>query len=32
VTDEDLADFNGAWASPQDAATLIAECDRTVTF
>jgi predicted peroxiredoxin len=32
VTDEDLADFNGAWAGPQDAAALIAECDRTVTF
>jgi hypothetical protein len=31
VTDEDLADFNGAWAGPQDAAALIAECDRTVT-
>jgi hypothetical protein len=31
VTDEDPA-FNGAWVGPQDAATLIAECDRTVTF
>jgi hypothetical protein len=32
VTDEDLADFNWAWAGPQDAARLIAEYDRTVTF
>jgi hypothetical protein len=32
VTDEDLVDFHGAWAGPQDAAALIAECDRTVTF
>jgi hypothetical protein len=32
VTDDDLAAFNGEWGSPQDAARLIAECDRTVTF
>jgi hypothetical protein len=32
VTDDDLADFNGEWAGPQEAAQLIAECDRTVTF
>jgi hypothetical protein len=32
VTDEDLADFYGTWAGPQDAAALIAECDRTVAF
>jgi predicted peroxiredoxin len=25
-------EVHGAWAGPQDAAALIAECDRTVTF
>jgi hypothetical protein len=32
VTDEDLAGFDGEWAGPKEAAQLIADCDRTVTF
>jgi hypothetical protein len=32
VTDDEVSAFDGKWAGPEEAARLIADCERTVTF